>query len=187
MTANIELLESQIRQIFASVVWSHKIQEEQADIYRNRYNTLETIKIAASSITSAGIISIIFVDGFWLKIITAILSMVSIAVNTYYKTFNLVNMANEHKQTALKLLRLREKLICLLCDIKMQKINEEDVISTRDELLEELMNAYDKSRDATSDAVAKASEHLKKRGDLTYSDEEIDSFLPIYLKKRGNQ
>ena len=44
MNTNIELLESQIRQIFASVVWTHKIQEKQADIYRDRYNKLETAK-----------------------------------------------------------------------------------------------------------------------------------------------
>ena len=30
---NIEIIESQLRQVFASVVWSHKIQEKQADIY----------------------------------------------------------------------------------------------------------------------------------------------------------
>jgi hypothetical protein len=186
MNTNIELLESQIRQIFASVVWTHKIQEKQADIYRDRYNKLETAKILVSSITSAGIISIIFVDGLWLKIATAIISMITIAINTYYKNFDLISMANEHKHSALQLLRLREKLICLLCGIKMQKLNEDEIIKERDEILEELMNAYDNARDATSGAVNKASQHLKERGDLTYSDEDIDSFLPIYLKKGGN-
>ena len=38
---NMEILESQLRQIFASVVWTHKIQEKQSDIYLNRYNNLE--------------------------------------------------------------------------------------------------------------------------------------------------
>lgn len=29
----IEVVESQLRQIFISVAWTHKIQEKQADIY----------------------------------------------------------------------------------------------------------------------------------------------------------
>lgn len=183
MNENIKVLESQIRQIFASVVWTHKIQEKQSDIYRRRYRALETIKILVSSITSAGIISIIFVDEFWLKLVTAIISMISIFINTYYKTFDLTSIANEHKQTALKMLKLREKLICLLTGIRIQQLNENEIIIKRNKILDELMNAHDNARDANSDAVDKASKHLKEKGDLSYSDEEIDSFLPSYLKK----
>ena len=187
MTENNQLLESQIRQIFASVVWTHKIQESQADIYRERYNKFEMAKIIASSITSAGIISIVFVDEFYLKIATAIISMISIGINSYYKTFDLISMANEHKQIALKFLRLRERLISLLCDIKMQKLNEDEINLKRDEILDALMNVYDNTKDATSDAVDRASKYLKERGDLTYTDKDIDSFLPIHLKREYNK
>ena len=52
-----------VRQQYASVVWTHKIQEKQADIYFKRYNCLETVNIIFASATSCGIVSTIFGGG----------------------------------------------------------------------------------------------------------------------------
>ena len=49
-----------VRQQYASVVWTHKIQEKQADIYFKRYNLLEIVNIVFASLTSCGIVSTIF-------------------------------------------------------------------------------------------------------------------------------
>ena len=38
-----------VRQNFASVVWTHKIQEKQADIYAERYKLLETINVIVAA------------------------------------------------------------------------------------------------------------------------------------------
>lgn len=186
MDNKIEILEAQIRQIFASVVWTYKIQEKQADIYRERYNVMETVKIIISAITSAGIISIIFVDEFGLKFVTAIISMISIGITSYFKTFNFPELANQHKESALKLLRLREQLISVLCDIKMERIELEQVIQKRDDILERLAEVYDGCIDSSPKAVDKAKVALNKDKDFTYSESEIDSFLPIYLRKGDN-
>ena len=177
------VLESQLRQIFASVVWTHKIQEKQADIYRNRYNCLETLKIVAAAVTSAGVMSIIFTDGFILKLITAIISMVSVGITTYFKTFDLPGLASEHKASALQLIKIREQIISLLCDIKMNSIDEGKVCQVRDTLMEKMNSIYEGCLDASKKAVNKAESDLKKEGAFTYSDEEIDSYLPIYLRK----
>ena len=40
----MEYLESQLRQKFASVVWTHKIQEKQADYYKRLYNINEWLQ-----------------------------------------------------------------------------------------------------------------------------------------------
>ncbi len=52
----MEYLESQLRQKFASAVWTHKIQEKQADYYQRLYNIMETVRIILSAITTSGII-----------------------------------------------------------------------------------------------------------------------------------
>ena len=38
-----------VRQNFASVVWTHKIKEKQADIYAERYKLLETINVIVAA------------------------------------------------------------------------------------------------------------------------------------------
>ena len=53
----------------------------------------------------------------------------------------------------------------------------------RDNLLEELHAIYSGAPSTTYKAYKKAQEALKKLQDMTFSDEEIDSFLPEGLKK----
>ena len=49
------ILEDSVRNTFGGVIWSHKIQEKQADIYSSQYKYMETAKIVAASLTSVGI------------------------------------------------------------------------------------------------------------------------------------
>lgn len=146
----MEYIEAQLRQKLASTVWTHKIQEKQADIYLNKYNLLETIRIIILAITTSGIVSCIFVDEVWIKIITAILSAISLFISTYLKSYDLKGLHQRHKETAIQLLDLS---ICK------------------------------NSLDAKNKAIKKASKALKFTQDNTYSDEEIDSYLPVELRK----
>ena len=71
-----------IRQQFASVVWTHKIQEKQADIYAERYSMLETANIIVAALTSCGVVGLIFQgeESLWLKIVTAFFSFATLAI-----------------------------------------------------------------------------------------------------------
>ena len=54
----------------------------------------------------------------------------------------------------------------------------------RDCLLEELHAVYSGAPSTTYQAYKNAQEALKQLEDMTFSDEEIDAFLPKELKKR---
>ncbi|OSA79384.1 hypothetical protein B2H89_13035 [Clostridium botulinum] len=181
--SNIEVLESQLRQVFASVVWTHKIQEKQADIYLRKYKFLEFIRITLSAITSSGIFAVIFVDNKWLKIITAIISGVSLFITTYYKSYDLKSLQKQHKKSAVELLELREDLVSVLCDIKVDKYNEDKLAEKRDEIIKRKIKIAKCTLDPVEKAVKEASDNLKKRQDNTYSDDEIDSYLPRLARK----
>ena len=81
MKSEYEALEDLVRTRYASVAWTHKIQEKQAEIYDKRYRILATVNIFAASITSAGIFSLIFTDQTWLKITSAVVSFVTIFIS----------------------------------------------------------------------------------------------------------
>ena len=72
MDNEYSLLEDSVRNTFGSVLWSHKIQEKQADIYFSQYKCMETIKIETASLTSVGNVSLIFTDQMWLKVLSAL-------------------------------------------------------------------------------------------------------------------
>lgn len=58
MEAEKKILEDNIRYTYMSIVWSHKIQEKEADILNGRFKRYETIRIVCASLTSVGLISI---------------------------------------------------------------------------------------------------------------------------------
>ncbi|WP_252229823.1 SLATT domain-containing protein [Clostridium sp. ZBS15] len=180
---NIDIIEGQLRQIFAGTVWTHKIQEKQSDICLDRYKKLENSRIALSAITTSGIFAVVFIDEFALKVVTAIISAISFFINTYFKTYDLKSLHKQHKKSALDLLELREELISVLCDIKLGKYTEDSLRSKRDEILKKQIDIYKKCLDTEEEAVNKASDNLKNRQDNTYSDDEIDSFLPVLARK----
>lgn len=179
----IEVQEGQLRQIFASVVWTHKIQEKQADLYKKKYKLIETIKIISATLTSSGIFSVLFVNGYWLKVVSAVLSAFSLFVTIYCETYDLKMDASIHKKSALELMKLREKIISILSAIKCDKLLYDELIAEKEEIYKRYFEICEETTDAEDKAVNLASANLKIRKDNTYSDEEIDSFLPVALRK----
>ena len=53
----------------------------------------------------------------------------------------------------------------------------------RDDLLEELHGIYSAAPSTTHKAYREAQKALKQSEDMTFSDKEIDAFLPNELKK----
>lgn len=179
----MEVIESEIRQIFASIVWNHKIHEKHCDINSFWFNILEFSKILSSAITTSGLLTCFFVDEIILKIVTTIFSAICLFINTFYKTYNLKESRDSHKLTALEFLELKNETICVLSDIKIEKISLEEAISRRNEILTKYHDICKRSLNTCDRAVKKASKALKIQGDNTFTDKEIDSYLPIELRK----
>lgn len=178
-----EYLESSVRNTLGSVVWSHKIQEKQADIYTARFRSMETAKILASALTSAGLVSLFITDTLWVKILSSLISFVSFFVSAFFKSFNLNDMIGEHKRSAVALLAIRDKLIMLILQIRMKQKTAVELYSEYELLMNQLHKAYSESPNTTDAAVKKAKLALNVTLDNTFSDEEIDSYLPKELRK----
>ena len=74
----------------------------------------------------------------------------------------------------------------LLTEIKLQSDSVANLLSKYDDLVKETDAIYLEAPSTTDEAVDRASEALKIKKDNTLSDEEIDSFLPISLRRRTN-
>lgn len=183
MKDKYQSLEAVVRQLFASVVWSHKIQCKQADIYKNRFNTLNVISIIVSAITTAGILSVIFADPMWLKVASVIFSFAATAINAFLKTFDLSSLEKEHMKTANALWDIRERLLILLIQIGVGEKEYDVLLSEYQIIQQDLKDIYDNSPTTLDKAVSLARKALKIDDDYTYTDEEIDSYLPAMCRK----
>ncbi|MFC0265026.1 SLATT domain-containing protein [Alloscardovia macacae] len=176
-----QILLDEVRQNFASVVWTHKIQEKQADLYEWQYKCVMTINIVLASITSAGILTVIFNDGFALRLFSALVSLGSLGTTAVLGSFDLKAMSERNKNTANRLVILRNQLIHVIEKLHgegdIEEINQE-----YENIMSEVHRVYADAPSTTSKAERKASKALKDNNEYTYTQEEIDRFLPPSLR-----
>ncbi len=178
------LLESVIRQTFASVVWTHKIQEKQGDIKEKHFRGMETVNIFCASLTSTGVLSIAFgQDQAWIKVATALLSFVTVFFGAYFKSFKMQDNIAKHRVTAAKLVAIRNDLVALIADTRLGKEDPDTIQNEYKRLLSKLHSVYSEAPATTEKAVKLAEEALVVKQDYTFSDEEINRFLPRELHK----
>ena len=179
---NYEVLEDVVRDSYSGVVWSHKIQEKQADIYGENYSRLESLNILAASLTSCGIVSTIFCENLFAKIITALLSFVTLSITTYFKSFDIKNMEKQCKDTANRLVVVRNDLLHIIAEIHMKSRSVDEINHDYIQIINTLNKIYVEAPSTTQKAVERASEALKTNNEYTYTEEEIDNFLPPTLR-----
>jgi hypothetical protein len=178
-----QILEGQLRECFGRVVYSHKTHEKCADILLGRWSKIKLWQIILSALSAAGFIAAVFGAGMVGSLIGVLISTLLLALNAYTKNYDLGALAQKHKQAASELWLIREKYLSLITDLKMCEKPIEKLQQERDSLLKQLHAAYSGSPPTTGDAYAKAQDALKTKEDLTFSEDEIDAFLPKELKR----
>lgn len=178
-----EILEGQLRECYGRVVYSHKTHEKCADILLGRLNTIKLWQIILSAITTAGFIAATIGAGRVGAIAGILVSTALLVLNSYTKNYDLGELAQKHKQAANDLWLIREHYLSLLTDLAMREKPLETLQSQRDELVLQLHTIYSGAPSTTFKAYKKAQEALKHLEDMTFSDAEIDNFLPKELKR----
>ena len=177
------ILEGQLRECYGRVVYSHKTHEKCADILLTKLGTIRLWQILLSAITTAGFIGTVFGAGKCSAVGGLIVSTALLALNAYTKNYDLGELAQKHKQAANDLWLIREKYLSCLVDIRMKERPLEALQEQRDKLTEELHTVYSGAPSTTFKAYKKAQKALQTMEDMTFSDTEIDAFLPKELKR----
>lgn len=177
------LLESQIREIYGRVVYTHKTHEKCADVLKNRNDCLKITEIILSVLTTTSILVVVFGDGKVFQFLAALFSTALLGLTLYSKDYNLLALAEKHKHAALDILEIREKFLSLLVDIRIGNIDIINLQEARDKLNEQLVNTYRGAPKTINKAYKIASKALQENEEFTFSDEEIDKFLPANLRK----
>lgn len=178
------VLEGQLRECYGRVVYSHKTHEKCSDILLSRLSSIKFWQIILSALTTGGFLATFFGAGEVGTGIGIVVSTLLLILNAYTKDYDLGELAQKHKQAANEIWLIREKYLSLLTDLAMGEKPIEQLQSERDSLLESLHSVYSGSPSTTFEAYKKAQDALKNKEDLTFSEEEIDAFLPKELKRR---
>lgn len=182
-STELEALEAQIRECFGRVIYTHKTHSKMADRAAARLKHLKLGQIWLSSLTASGAITIVFTDRLLIKIITALVSFATVMLTAYMKGFDPGAAAQKHRDTAADIWPIRESYLSLLTDIVGGDQEISALRKRREELQTLLASIYRGAPHTDRRAYDQAQTALKENEEYTFSDEEIDAFLPKHLKK----
>lgn len=167
-----------IRESFGRVVYSHKTYEKEFEIQESYSKWLKVANLFVLSVGSTGLVSSFISSNQCVLIIGSVFTFLGLALAIFQLSFTPEEKAFKYKQTAHQLWQVREAYSCLIADIMNQKITEGEAIKKRDDLLCDLDLIYKNSLPTSSKAFKQASDALKKNEEFTFSDDEINKFLP---------
>ncbi len=136
-----------------------------------------------SALTTGGFIAAVFGAGDIGALVGIVISTVLLVLNAYTNNYDLGELAQKHRQAGADLWIIREKYLSLITDLRMGEKPLESLQTERDVLLEQLHAVYSGAPSTTYEAYKKAQEALQQLEDMTFSDAEIDAFLPKKLKR----
>lgn len=173
-----------IREAFGRVVYSHKTHEKACEIASSYSSLIKWINIVLTAVTASSIIAVIITDQTALKYITGIFSLLTLGFTLFQLSFNPDEEASKHRQIAKEIWFIRERYENLISDIMNKIIDTNEAVKRRDELIEQVGNIYKYAPQTSSKAYAKAQKALKYKEDMTFSNAEINAFLPKNLHVR---
>lgn len=177
------IFEGQIRECFGRVVYTHKTHEKCADILQWKEACIRNTQIILSAITAGSLVPTFFGDARFGIYIATTVSFLLLVLNAYAKSNDFGENAQKHRNTAGKIWHIREQYFSLLTDLNITKQSIEHWQTKRNKLLDKLNIIYSEAPSTNSKAYLKAQSALKSDEEPTFSDKEIDVFLPKELRR----
>lgn len=183
MTDGEKILEGQLRECYGRVVYAHKTHEKCADNLLARHKHIKASQIALSALVTSGLFAAIVKDYPAIEIISVLLSTILLGLNTYIKDYDLGELAQKHRRTAADVWKIREEYLSLLTDLRAGGFAMDALRERRDTLAQELHSVYLGAPSTNSKAYKDTQKALKVSEDMTFSEAEVDAFLPKELKR----
>ncbi|MBR1329894.1 SLATT domain-containing protein [Bradyrhizobium ottawaense] len=178
------VLESQIRELYGRCAYTHKTHEKMAERASTYLWRVKWTQIILSALTTGGAIGVVFdANSAIYPLATAALSILMLIVNSYVKDIDPGQDAQLHRDAASDIWNVREAYLSLLTDIRDLAFSLDDIRKRRDELQGQLHLIYKAAPHTNAKAYSQAQDALQKNEDLTFTDAEIDAFLPSSLKR----
>jgi hypothetical protein len=176
-------LEDQIRECFGRVVYTHKTHEKMAEDCAATLRHYKLAQIVVSVLTAISALWTNLKNFETAKFVTVGLSAVTIWLTGYIKGFDPGGSAQKHRDTAASLWPIREGYLSLLTDLRMRSIDDKEALKRRDQLESKLAAIYKGAPQTNAKAYSAAQKALKQDEEYTFSDSEIDKFVPSSLRK----
>ena len=177
------IIEAQLRECYGRAVYSHKTHEKCADTLLSRLSAIKVWQIVLSATATGSFLTTIIGSSKSAAFVGLIISTTLLVLNAYTKNYDLGELAEKHKQAGNDIWLIREQYLSLLTDLASGSKDIGAIQVERDRLISTLHAVYAGSPSTTYSAYRQAQEALKHNEEMTFSEVEINAFLPKQLRR----
>lgn len=177
-----------MRQTFANTVFNHKVQEVACEFQEKNVICVKIVNLFFVLVVLALLILQAYnSSNLVYSYAGAALTIIEIVFLVAQLNFSFEQRAVLHKNSALAFMGLRDEYRSLIADIMNHNCTTKETVIRRDQLQAKYQTICDFSPQTGRKEYQEAQKRLSKRGavegeDFTWSDEEIDRFLPKTLR-----
>ena len=157
---------ARLRKLYNDILWTHKIQEKQADIYSERGYRWRVASIICVAVTGSGLLTGLFSGLYAFQVVSVFLAAASLFVTVYREAMDYEAKSFDCVRAAAEFLSLRDKAEEIACGAKL----DAGRISGPIEGLSQLTALYEAlchvAPRTTDEAVARA-EKAKANGEFS--------------------
>ena len=180
------VLLSTAREIYGRLVYSHRTHEAQKSHVIRKISVAKWLRVVAAGLTF--IFAALSLAKFGdqadkvLQLLVVVFGAISAAQAVFEKEFVSEKEVDIQRQAAKELLNLREQFLLLIARSYEPSIKNNELQEQLTRLTASLTQAYQLAPDTTEKAYAEAQHALKNEEGMTFSNKEIDLFLPPELR-----
>lgn len=172
----------QIREAYGKVVYTYTTHLKMMNHLVKKNSIIKHFQIILSAISSGGFVGAIVTNEIRLTIIGGLFSTALLAINLFFKDFNLLEEIKQHRTAADELWMIREDYITLLTDFSV--LSTFEIMEQRNKLQLRVFEVYRLSPKTNSKSYSQAQKALKSEEEQFFKTEEIDKMLPAHLRTK---
>lgn len=180
MSKNQEKLHFELKNFIVNVGWTHKIHAVRIDELESYIRWFRIATIIISGVVSSGLVGILWFDEYWIKLVTAFLSLVTTIIFSITKEFNFEERLALERKSVDELWNLRVLAEILLSEVVYNGKPSSEIQESFEELKFRRDATYSQLSNASPKNVYKASKLIKSRKDNDY-EEDYRYFIPKEL------
>jgi hypothetical protein len=171
MSKNQEKLHFELLNFIVNVGWTHKIHAVRIDELESYIRWFRIATIIISGVVSSGLVGILCFDEYWIKLVTAFLSLVTTIIFSITKEFNFEERLALERKSVDELWNLRVSAENLLSEVVYNGKSSSEIQKSFEELKFRRDVAYGKLSNPSPKNISKASELIKSRKDNDYEND----------------
>jgi hypothetical protein len=173
------------RELYGRVVYTHKTHELERENWSKVARRLIYVDVLLVSLTTVLAIISATIRPVWSIVLTAVFASATTALVVWQSSFDPVGKENQHRTAAKELLWVREQLLLLIVRCHLPSEPLAHLHSMLESITREVTAIYKFAPNTSREAYQSATAFLKS-GEFTFSDDEIDAFLPARLRKNNS-